>query len=70
MNLRKLIYQVRQQMDLLEAIGLLKAFVKHDEQETQFVYQLIQPPSAHLFFNDPDVVELFVVEVEHRRFHG
>ncbi|EHS30547.1 hypothetical protein IS105_2629, partial [Staphylococcus aureus subsp. aureus IS-105] len=34
--------EFRQQMDLLEAIGLLKAFVKHDEQETQFVYQLIQ----------------------------
>lgn len=41
--------EFRQQMDLLEAIGLIKTFVKHDEQETQFVYQLIQPPTAHLF---------------------
>lgn len=61
--------EFRQQMDLLEAIGLLKAFVKHDEQETQFVYQLIQPPSAHLFFNDPMLSIFLYSEVEHRRFH-
>ncbi len=54
--------EFRQQMDLLEAIGLLKAFVKHDEQKTQFVYQLIQPPSAHLFFNDPDVNCFYIVK--------
>ncbi len=56
-------------MDLLEAIGLLKAFVKHDEQETQFVYQLIQPPSAHLFFNDPMLSIFLYSEVEHGLIH-
>ncbi|MBE2136707.1 replication initiation and membrane attachment family protein [Staphylococcus argenteus] len=60
--------EFRQQMDLLEAIGLIKTFVKHDEQETQFVYQLIQPPTAHLFFNDPMLSIFLYSEVEHRRF--
>ncbi len=57
--------EFRQQMDLLEAIGLLKAFVKHDEQETQFVYQLIQPPSAFIF-NDPMLSIFLYSEVERR----
>ena len=36
-------------MDYLEAIGLIKTFVKHEEQQTRFVYQLIQPPTAYQF---------------------
>ena len=37
--------EFRKQMDLLEGIGLMKSFVKHDEQLSSFVYQLVQPPS-------------------------
>ena len=35
-------------MDYLEAIGLIKTFVKHEEQQTRFVYQLIQPYSLSI----------------------
>ena len=39
----------RKQMDYLEAIGLVKTFVNHEEKQTHFVYQLIQPPTAYQF---------------------
>ena len=38
----------REQMDNLEAIGLIKTFVRH-EKSTHFVYELIQPPTAYQF---------------------
>lgn len=43
----------REQMDNLEAIGLIKTFVRHEEKYSHFVYELIQPPTAYQFFNDP-----------------
>ena len=30
-------------MDNLEAIGLIKTFVRHEEKYSHFVYELIQP---------------------------
>ncbi|MBO1198483.1 replication initiation and membrane attachment family protein [Staphylococcus simiae] len=69
MNELKLnLLEFRQQMDLLEAIGLVKTFVKHNKEESQFVYELIQPPTAHLFFNDPMLSIFLYSEVDHKRF--
>ena len=50
-------------MDYLEAIGLIKTFVKHEEQQTRFVYQLIQPPTAYQFFNDPMLSVFYIVKL-------
>ena len=36
-------------MDNLEAIGLIKTFVRHEEKYSHFVYELIQPPTAYQF---------------------
>ena len=41
--------EFRQYMDLLEAIGLFKTYVKHDERQSFFIYELIQPPTAYQF---------------------
>lgn len=69
MNELKLnLLEFRQQMDLLEAIGLVKTFVKHNKEESQFVYELIQPPTGHLFFNDPMLSIFLYSEVDHKRF--
>ena len=45
--------EFREYMDLLEGIGLIKTFVKHDSNQSMFIYELIQPPTAYQFFNDP-----------------
>lgn len=60
----------RKQMDNLEAIGLVKTFVKHEEQQTQFVYQLIQPPTAYQFFNDPMLSVFLYSEVDKNRYQA
>lgn len=39
----------REFLDLLEGIGLLKTFVRQSENTTQFVYELIPPPTAERF---------------------
>lgn len=36
-------------MDNLEAIGLIKTFVRHEEKYSHFVYELIQPPTTYQF---------------------
>ncbi|SUM33499.1 chromosome replication initiation membrane attachment protein [Staphylococcus gallinarum] len=59
--------EFRKQMDLLEGIGLMKSFVKHDEQLSSFVYQLVQPPSAKQFFNDPMLSVYLYSEVSKQR---
>lgn len=61
--------EFRKQMDLLEGIGLMKSFVKHDEQLSSFVYQLVQPPSAKQFFNDPMLSVYLYSEVSKQRYH-
>lgn len=60
----------RKQMDYLEAIGLIKTFVKHEEQQTRFVYQLIQPPTAYQFFNDPMLSVFLYSEVDKNRYQS
>lgn len=63
-ELKENLIDFRNQMDLLEAIGLMKSFVKHDEQQTHFIYQLIQPPSPSQFFNDPMLSVFLYSEVD------
>lgn len=58
----------RKQMDYLEAIGLVKTFVNHEEKQTHFVYQLIQPPTAYQFFNDPMLSVFLYSEVDKNRY--
>lgn len=58
----------RKSMDLLEGIGLVKSFVKHDAQHSSFVYQLIQPPSAKQFFSDPMLSVYLFSEVSKQRY--
>lgn len=67
-ELKENLIDFRNQMDLLEAIGLMKSFVKHDEQQTHFIYQLIQPPSASQFFNDPMLSVFLYSEVDKKRY--
>lgn len=51
-------------MDNLEAIGLIKTFVRHEEKYSHFVYELIQPPTAYQFFNDPMLSVFLFSEVD------
>lgn len=67
-ELKENLIDFRNQMDLLEAIGLMKSFVKHDEQQTHFIYQLIQPPSPSQFFNDPMLSVFLYSEVDKKRY--
>ncbi len=60
----------RKHMDYLEAIGLVKTFVKHNEKHTHFVYQLVQPPTAYQFFNDPMLSVFLYSEVEKNRYQS
>ncbi|WP_085060156.1 replication initiation and membrane attachment family protein [Staphylococcus haemolyticus] len=60
--------EFRQYMDLLEAIGLFKTYVKHDEQQSFFIYELIQPPTAYQFFNDPMLSIYLYNQVDKQRF--
>ena len=59
----------REHMDLLEGIGLVKTRVRHSDDTTQFVYQLLPPPSAHDFFNDPMLSIYFYQVVGQQRYH-
>ncbi|MCO4328060.1 DnaD domain protein [Staphylococcus hyicus] len=59
----------REKLDLLEGIGLLKTYVRHSNQTTQFVYELIAPPSPYQFFNDPMLSVYFYQVVGQSRFH-
>ncbi|RRJ35539.1 helicase DnaB, partial [Pseudomonas aeruginosa] len=67
-ELKENLIDFRNQMDLLEAIGLMKSFVKHDEQQTHFIYQLIQTPSPSQFFNDPMLSVFLYSEVDKKRY--
>lgn len=67
-ELKENLIDFRNQMDLLEAIDLMKSFVKHDEQQTHFIYQLIQPPSPSQFFNDPMLSVFLYSEVDKKRY--
>lgn len=58
----------RKSMDLLEAIGLVQSYAKHDEQLSSFVYKLVQPPSAKQFFNDPMLSVYLFSEVSKQRY--
>ncbi|WP_105992584.1 replication initiation and membrane attachment family protein [Staphylococcus simulans] len=59
----------REEMNRLEAIGLVKTFAKHNEQYSQFVYQLIEPPTSKKFFNDPMLSVYLYKEAGGKRFH-
>lgn len=59
----------REEMNLLEAIGLIKTFVKHGKENSHFVYELIQPPTPKQFFNDPMLSVYLYKEVDKNRFH-
>ncbi|UXR33886.1 replication initiation and membrane attachment family protein [Staphylococcus simulans] len=61
--------QFREEMNRLEAIGLIKTYAKHDENQSQFVYLLVDPPSPKTFFNDPMLSVYLYKEVEGKRFH-
>ena len=60
--------EFREYMDLLEGIGLIKTFVKHDSNQSLFIYELIQPPTAYQFFNDPMLSIYLYNEVDNRRY--
>ncbi|HEC2196343.1 TPA: DnaD domain protein [Staphylococcus delphini] len=59
----------REFLDLLEGIGLLKTFVRQSENTTQFVYELIPPPTPERFFNDPMLSIYFYEVVGQERYH-
>ncbi|MCS4485666.1 replication initiation and membrane attachment family protein [Staphylococcus americanisciuri] len=68
-ELKMNLIKFREHMDLLEGIGLIRTYVRHGEQTTQFVYQLLPPPSAHDFFNDPMLSIYFYQVVGQQRYH-
>lgn len=59
----------REEMNRLEAIGLIKTFVKHNKDNSHFVYELVQPPTPKQFFNDPMLSVYLYKEVENKRYH-
>ena len=61
--------EFRKQMDVLEAIGLVKTYVHHDTAHSHFVYELIQPPTGKQFFDDPMLSVFLYSEVGHKRYH-
>lgn len=61
--------EFRQQMDILEGIGLVKSFVKHEDNTSSFVYKLVQPPTARQFFSDPMLSIFLYNEVSKQRYH-
>lgn len=61
--------EFRKQMDVLEAIGLVKTYVHHDTSQSHFVYKLMQPPTGKQFFDDPMLSVFLYSEVGHQRYH-
>ena len=61
--------EFRKQMDVLEAIGLVKTYVHHDTAHSHFIYELIQPPTGKQFFDDPMLSVFLYSEVGHKRYH-
>ena len=59
--------EFRKQMDVLEAIGLVKTYVHHDTAHSHFIYELIQPPTGKQFFDDPMLSVFLYSEVGHKR---
>lgn len=59
----------RKNLDLLEGIGLLKTYVRHSQQTTEFIYELVPPPSPSGFFNDPMLSIYFYQVVGQARYH-
>lgn len=60
--------EFRKSMDILEGIGLIKSFVNHSDNLSHYVYELVQPPTAYQFFNDPMLSIFLFREVENKRF--
>ncbi len=52
----------------LEAIGLLKTYIKHDEHYTQYVYQLQSPLSLKAFFKNQILTSLFTDSMSEEDF--
>ncbi|MDO5375532.1 MAG: DnaD domain protein [Staphylococcus rostri] len=68
-ELKMNLVKFREHVDLLEGIGLVRTFVQHSDETTQFVYQLLPPPSPHDFFNDPMLSIYFYQVVGQQRYH-
>lgn len=62
------LWDFREEMNRLEAIGLIKTYVKHGKENSHFVYELIQPPTPKQFFNDPMLSVYLYKEVDKKRF--
>ncbi|MCI2774606.1 replication initiation and membrane attachment family protein [Staphylococcus petrasii] len=60
--------EFRKSMDALEAIGLIKTYVKHSHEQSFFIYEIIQPPTAYQFFNDPMLSVYLYNEVDNKRY--
>lgn len=60
--------EFRKSMDALEAIGLIKTYVKHSHEQSYFIYEVIQPPTAYQFFNDPMLSVYLYNEVDNKRY--
>ncbi|MCJ1656160.1 DnaD domain protein [Staphylococcus sp. NRL 16/872] len=67
-ELRTNLLEFRKSMDALEAIGLIKTYVKHNHQQSFFIYELIKPPTAYQFFNDPMLSVYLYNEVDNKRY--
>ncbi|AVQ32949.1 helicase DnaB [Staphylococcus muscae] len=59
----------REYADLLEGIGLMRTYVRHSDETTQFIYELLPPPSPDEFFNDPMLSIYFYQIVGNQRYH-
>ncbi|MCU5746087.1 DnaD domain protein [Staphylococcus sp. SQ8-PEA] len=61
--------EFRNNMDVLEGIGLVKTYVKHRQDASHFLYELVQPPSAKQFFDDPMLSVFLHSEIGNQRYH-
>lgn len=59
----------REHADLLEGIGLMRTYVRHSEETTQLIYELLPPPTPNEFFNDPMLSIYFYQVVGQQRYH-
>lgn len=58
----------RDSLDLLEGIGLIKTFMKVNQQEQTFIYSLQQPATTEQFFNDPLLSVFLYQQIGKARF--
>ncbi|CEA00689.1 Replication initiation and membrane attachment protein [Jeotgalicoccus saudimassiliensis] len=59
----------QQSLDKLEAIGLVRTYVSNKEHDDLFVYRLLQPLTAEMYFKDPMLSMYLYSQVGSQKFN-